>query len=177
MCYGILIVEFPVCCICCCCCRRKKGKPASCAGSQPAKQRASGSELCGRKQALPAFSTDAPPYDVSVFINSTRIRVVLRVIVVKRARKNYAHCNLRFEADHDARILLTSDGLSNNYLIQAFLGLFATRSIPKDRKALVQIVFYTRRGVLREVGRWVNEPPLLDGPVSAVSALTPVAKY
>jgi cyanophycinase-like exopeptidase len=42
-----------------------------------------------------------------------------------------------FEADHDARILLTSDGLSNNYLIQAFLGLFATRSIPKDRKALV----------------------------------------
>ena len=46
---------------CCCCCRRERGKPASCAGSPPAEQRALGSELCGPEPALPAFSTDAHP--------------------------------------------------------------------------------------------------------------------
>ena len=62
-------MDFPVCCSCCCR-RRKKGKPASCAGSQLAEQRAFGSELCGREPALPAFSTDAHPR--KMFMGGTR---------------------------------------------------------------------------------------------------------
>jgi hypothetical protein len=41
------------------------------------------------------------------------------------------------DADHNGRVLLTSDGLSNGYLKNGFLQLLGKESIPKDLKALV----------------------------------------
>ena len=93
-----MIVDFPVCCSCCCCCRRKKVKPASCAGSQPAEQRAFGSELCGREPALPAFSTDAPAYNASslsrVFAYFVGERTVANTTPIILRRDELVECSL-----------------------------------------------------------------------------------
>ena len=58
----------------------------------------------------------------------------------KKWREKLAGTRQKFaniSADHKGSVLLTSDGLSNGYLKNAFLMLLGRESIPTDMKALV----------------------------------------